>query len=138
MTTTNQQQAVQGKQPEKISPEELQAMIAQYQAGEVIASRLPFTFPSGFKLTEVVPQCKLCGSEIRKQDFRGSWNQVLPDVVVIDGHGVCRSCRCITAFLFRVRGKALWSWNRSAMKAFGSNTPRTRRCGRGSSASSDC
>ncbi len=45
MTTTNQQQAVQGKQPEKISPEELQAMIAQYQAGEVIASRLPFTFP---------------------------------------------------------------------------------------------
>ncbi|ENI8200014.1 TPA: hypothetical protein NIJ57_003737 [Pseudomonas aeruginosa] len=106
MTTTNQQRAVQRKQPKKVSPEELQAMIAQYQAGEVIASRLPFTFPSGFKLTEVVPQCKLCGSEIRKQDFRGIWNQVLPDVVVIDGHGVCRSCRCITAFLIRVRGES--------------------------------
>ncbi|HHH9443022.1 TPA: hypothetical protein ACP32N_005010 [Pseudomonas aeruginosa] len=88
-----------------VSQDDLQAMIAKFQAGEVIADRLPFTFPSGTQLTRVSPQCKICRDAIPNQDFRESWNQVLPDVVMIDGHGVCRECKCITAFIFRVRAQ---------------------------------
>ncbi|WP_017519984.1 hypothetical protein ACQCLI_32115 (plasmid) [Pseudomonas nitroreducens] len=87
----------------KVSQDKLQEMIAEFQAGEVIADHLPFTFPSGFELRTVRPQCSCCQGEIRSQDFRGSWNQVLPNVVMIDGHGVCHHCRTISAFLFRVR-----------------------------------
>jgi hypothetical protein len=88
-----------------VAQDKLQAMIAQYQAGEVIADHLPFAFPSGFELRTVRPQCSRCQLEIRSQDFRGSWNQVLPNVVMIDGHGVCHHCRTISAFLFRVRAE---------------------------------
>ena len=67
-----------------------------------IASQFPVTFDNGMEWFELECYCKQCNGLIREDMLSVSVVKVMPSVAVVEGVGVCPSCRLLTRFLYRL------------------------------------
>lgn len=67
-----------------------------------IASQMPVTFDGGVEWTGLEGYCAECEHAIPPDDLRGSVVRLSPSVVAVDAVGVCRPCRLMTPFFWRL------------------------------------
>jgi hypothetical protein len=67
-----------------------------------ISSQFPVKLSSGAVWLELRGQCAECGGYIDDGYLRGCISRPIPDVAVVEAVGVCRSCRVLTPFLYRL------------------------------------
>jgi len=67
-----------------------------------VASQFPVCFENGTEWTSIVGYCADCGRAIPDGDLRGLVTRLLPKVACVDAVGVCRSCRLLTRFYWRL------------------------------------
>lgn len=90
------------------------SLVARYSiwlGAKPVNDGLPFTFSSGARLGAFVARCAMCGARVASQDLRGVVREVRKDVLLMRGHGLCRSCSCVTIYSQRVSdiGGHLWA-----------------------------
>lgn len=81
------------------------SLVARYSiwlGAKPVNDGLPFTFSSGARLGAFVARCAMCSARVASEDLRGVVKEVRKDVLLMRGHGLCRSCSCVTIYSQRV------------------------------------
>lgn len=67
-----------------------------------ITSQMPVVFGSDVKWTRVSGHCAECGDTIPDSDMRGTVTRPVATCAVVDAVGICRRCRCLTRYVYRL------------------------------------
>ncbi len=67
-----------------------------------IASQFPVQFANGAVWETLTGDCKGCSCKIEPAKLRGCVNRPYPHVAVVEAVGVCRDCKLLTRFLYRL------------------------------------
>lgn len=67
-----------------------------------VASQMPVRFEGAMEWQDLVGYCNGCGDAIPAADFRGLVTRPLARVACVEAVGVCRRCRLLTHFAWRL------------------------------------
>jgi len=67
-----------------------------------ISAQLPVRFDNGTEFASIEGYCAKCDGAIIDADLRGTVTRLLPAVACVEAVGVCRSCRMLTRFYWRL------------------------------------
>lgn len=67
-----------------------------------IASQMPVRFANGARWASFDGQCRGCGHYILSHLLTGRITSVVPSCATLEAAGICRDCRLVTLFLYRL------------------------------------